>query len=88
MAFQFQSSSPPGFITLNPANKKTDQTLSTPLDMEQLIYHTRIALVDTIASLQDSAWGMIPIAEMHELLTKINDILDNAVCKSYFSLPF
>ena len=54
---------PPDNITLNPANKRIDQSLSdfqtgiiaaapATLDTEQLISHTRTAVVDTIASLQ------------------------------------
>ena len=92
MAFGFQSSSPLENITLNPAYKKADQSLSdfqtgigvvahATLDMEQFIPHTRTALVDTIASLQDSLGGVIPVVEAHELLTKIHDILDNATAK-------
>ena len=48
---------------------------------EELISHTRTALVDTIASLQDSDGGVIPVLEVHELLTKIHDILDNGMLK-------
>ena len=50
------------------------------LDTEQLISHTRTALADTIASLLDSD-GVIPVSEVHELVAKIHDILDNAVAK-------
>ena len=57
-AFGFWASLPPDNITLNPANKKTDQNLSdfqtgtdaaahATLDIEQVISHTRAALVDT-----------------------------------------
>ena len=56
---------PPDHITLTPANRKADQSLSefetgicaadhATLDMEQLISHLRVALVDTISSLPDS----------------------------------
>ena len=62
MAFGFQSSSPPDNITLNPAKRKKDQSLSdfqagidvtthATLDTEQLISHARTAVVNTIASL-------------------------------------
>ena len=51
------------------------------LDTTQLISHTRTVLVDTIASLQHSDGGVIPVSEVYELLTKICDILDNAVSK-------
>ena len=58
-AFGFWASSPPDNITLNPANKKTDQSLSefhtgigaaahATLDEEHLISHTRTVLVDTV----------------------------------------
>ena len=47
--------------------------------MEQLISHTRIALVDTISSLHDSEGGVISVSEVCELCTKFNDILGNAV---------
>ena len=57
-----------GYITLNLANKKTNQYLSdfqtgsgagayATLDMEQLVSHTKTALVDIITSLQDSDGG-------------------------------
>ena len=48
--------------------------------MEQLISHIRTALVDTIAS-QDIDGGVIPVQEVLKFLTKIHDILENAVCK-------
>ena len=51
------------------------------LNTEQLIPYSRISLVDTISSLQDSEGGGIPISEVHELLIKIHDILDDAVSK-------
>ena len=44
--------------------------------MEQFIFHTRTAVVDTIASLHDSDREVVL-----ELVTKIHDILDNAVSK-------
>ena len=52
-AFGFWSSLPPDNIALNPANKKTEQTgigftAHATLDMEQLISHTRTAIVDTL----------------------------------------
>ena len=43
--------------------------------------HTRNALVDAIASLQTSDGGIIAASEVHELLTKIQDILENVVSK-------
>ena len=89
-AFAFQASLPTDNITLNPGNKGTDQSLLdfqtrigaatyATLDTEQLSSHTRTALVDTIASLWGSASGVIAALEVHDLLTKIHDILDNAV---------
>ena len=51
------------------------------MDTEQLISHTRTAVVDTIASLQDWEGNVIAASEVHELLTKIHDILDNTVPK-------
>ena len=77
---------------MNPAKKKTHQSLSdfetgigvvshVALDTEQLISHIRTALVDTIASPQDSDGERIPVVEVHELLTKTHGILDNAISK-------
>ena len=54
-----------------------DATLNT----EQLISHTRVTLVDTISSLQDPERGVISVSEVHELLTKIHEILDSAMSK-------
>ena len=70
VAFGFWTCSPPDSIILNPANKSTDQCLlhcetiiganaHATLDTEQLISHTRSALVDIIASLQCSEGGVI-----------------------------
>ena len=53
----------------------------TTLDMELLISHSRMALLDTITSLHDSDGGMIPVQEVLELLSKSHDILDNALSK-------
>ena len=69
----------PYFYTLNPANKRTDHSLSdfqtdigevayATLDTGQLISHTRIVLVDTIASVQGSDGGVITASEVYELL--------------------
>ena len=77
---------------MNPANKKTDQSLSdfqigigvatyAILDMEHLISHNRTDLMDTIISLQDCNGGVIPVAEVHKILTKIHDILDYAISR-------
>ena len=60
-AFGFQSSTQPDNITLTPANRKADQSLSefqtgiraaghATLNTEQLISCLRVALVDTISS--------------------------------------
>ena len=67
-AFGFLASSPPDNITLNPANKRTDQSLSNfqtgidaaahaTLNSEQLIYHTTTALIDTTASAEPWWWS-------------------------------
>ena len=45
---------------------------------KQLISHIRTTLGNTIVPLQGSDGGIIPISEVHELLTKIHDILDCA----------
>ena len=61
-AFGFWSSTPPDNITLNPTNRKADQSLSefqtgicaavhATIDTGQLILQLRVALVDTISSL-------------------------------------
>ena len=84
--FGFWSSTPPDNITLTPANRKADQILSefqigicaaahATFDREQLISHLRVALVDTISSLPDSEGGVIPVSEVHELLIKVHDIV-------------
>ena len=49
------------------------------LGTEQLTFHTRTALVDSVAPLQVSYGGMNATLELLELLTKIHYILDNAV---------
>ena len=56
-------------------------TCHATLDEEQLISHTRCALVDTFASLQGPNREVIPVSEVQELLTKIHDNQDNTVCK-------
>ena len=91
-AFGFQASTQPDNITLNSANRKADQSLSDfqsgvgatahpTVDMEQLISHLRVALVDTLSSLPDAEGGVTPVSEVHELLPKAHDILDKAVSK-------
>ena len=83
---------PPDNITLNPANNNIDQSLSdfqtgigtaahATLDTEQYISHTSTGLVDTIASLQDSDGKVTAALGVHELLTKIHDILDSAASR-------
>ena len=92
VAFGFWSSSPPDNITLTSANRKADQFPSyfqtgssaaahATLDTEQLISHLSIALVDTFSSVPNSEGGIIPASEVHELLLKVHNILDNAVSK-------
>ena len=88
-AFGFQSSTPPGNITLNPSNMKADQSLLTgigaaaytTLDTEQLISQIRVALADALSSLTDFEGRVISVSEVHALLIMIHDILDNAVSK-------
>ena len=78
-AFGFQSSSPPDIITLTPANKRADLSLSdfqtgigtaahATFDIEHLISCIRTAFVDTIAFLWDSDGGVILVQEVLELL--------------------
>ena len=78
-AFGFLASLPVDNMTLNPANKRTDQSLydfqtgigvvaHATLDTEQLISHSRTALVDTITSLQGFDGGLIAASEVHKLL--------------------
>ena len=91
-AFGFQSSTLPDNITLTSANRKGDHSLSdfqtgigaaahATLDMQQLISHLRVALLDTISSLPDSKGGVIPVSKVCELLIKVHDNLDNAVSR-------
>ena len=93
-------------FTLNAAVKKIDCILSdvqadidaaahATLDTEQLISHTRTVVADTVASVQDSDKDVILVSKVHELLTKILDIVYNAVCKKagnggrlYFRISF
>ena len=90
--FGFWASLSTDNFTLMPTNKVTDQSLCNFqtgigaaahafLDTEHLISHARTALVDTVASLQGSEGGMIVASEVHELLTKIYKIMDNALSK-------
>ena len=89
------ASLPPGNITLNhlnTVNKRSDRSVSDfqtgicadahdTLYTEQIISHTRTALVDTITSVQGSDGSVIATWEVHELLLKIHNMLANAVCK-------
>ena len=88
-AFQLWSSTPPDNITLTPANRKADQSLTefqtgigaaahATFNIEQLISHLRVALANT---LPDSEGGVIPVSRVCELFIKVHDILDNAVSK-------
>ena len=92
VSYGFQSSSPPDNITLTPANRTADQSLSefqtgigaaahATFDTEKLISHLRVALVDIVSSVPDSEGGVISVSKVHELLLKVHDILDNAVSK-------
>ena len=59
------------------------------MDTGQFISHTQTALIDTVVSLQGSESVVIPASEVHELLTKIHDILDDSLSKcSYFAYLF
>ena len=91
-AFGFQSLTPPDNINLTSAYRKADQSLSdlktgvgaathATFDTEQLISHLRVAVLDTLSSLPNSEWGIIPVSEVHELLLKVHDIFDDAVSK-------
>ena len=90
--FGFWVCIPPDNITLNSANRKADQYLSdfqtdvgatahANLDMEQLISHFQVVLVDTLSSLPEAGRGVIPVSEVCELLLRIHDILDKVVSK-------
>ena len=79
VAFGLQASTSPDKITLNTANKKTDQSPSNfqtgigaaahaTLSTEQLFSHTRATLVDAVASLQGYDRGFITTSKVHELL--------------------
>ena len=96
-AFGSCPSLPPNNITLNPANKRTDQSFSdfwtgigapahVTLDCKQFISHSRTAYGNKIASLQCSDGGVIATSEVHELLTNTHDILDSTVSKQVGNL--
>ena len=81
-AFGFQASTPPDNITLNSDfQTSVGATAHATLDMEQLISHFRVNLLDTLSSLPDAVGGVIPVSEVCELLPKVHEILDNAVSK-------
>ena len=91
-AFGFQSSTQLDNIALTPTNRKADQRLAefqagivtaahATLNTEQQFSCLRFALVYTISSLPNSAGGVIHVSEVHALLIKVHDILDNAVSK-------
>ena len=81
----------PAAFNLTPANRKADWSLSgfqtcigaaaahATLDIKQLISCLRAVLNDSISSLPDSEGGFIHVPEVHELLTKVHDITDDAV---------
>ena len=96
-AFGFQASTPPDNITLNSGNRKVDQSLSdfqtgvgaaayATLDMEHVICHLWVALVDTLSSLPEAEGDVIPVSEVHELLLMIHDILDRGVSEQVGNL--
>ena len=91
-AFGFWAFTPLDNITLSSANRKADQglydfqtgvggTAHATLDMEQLISHLWVALVDTLSLLPSAEGGVIPVSEVHGILLKIHDILDKTVSK-------
>ena len=59
----------------------TGSAVYASLDTGQLISYTRTTLVNTIASLQGSDGGAIPVLKVYKWLTKIDNILDNALSK-------
>ena len=90
--FGFWSSTSLDNITLTSANRKADQSLSAlqtgigaaahaTLETEQLFSCLRVALLDTLSCLPYPEGGIIPVSEVHELLLKIQNILDSAVSK-------
>ena len=91
-AFGFKASTPPDNTSLNFANRKVDQFLSSfqtvlgaaahaTLDTKQLISLLQVALVDTLSSLPEAEGDVIPVSEVCELLLRICGILDKAVSK-------
>ena len=86
VAFEFWDSTPQDNITLNPDDKKTDQSLS---DFQTGIATTTHATSETDCIcwyhclLQASDRGIIPVTEMHGFFYKIHDILDNALSKCF-----
>ena len=90
-AFGIQASLPSDNITLNPGNKRTESlsdfqtgigaAVYATLDTEWHISHTKTAVLDTVATLHDFDGGVIAVSEVYEQLTKIRDILDNALFK-------
>ena len=92
VAFGFWASTPSDNISLNSTNRKADQSLSNfqtgvgatahaTLDIEQLISHLQVALVDTLSSLPEAEGDVLPMSEVCELLLRIHGILDKAVFK-------
>ena len=80
------------YNTMNLANKTIDHNLSNfRLELGWLLMQLwikrclflkqELCLFMPITSLQISAREVIPISKVHELLTKIHDILDSDVCK-------
>ena len=83
---------PPDNFSLNPANNRTDQSLSdfqtdigvathASLDTEQHISCTRAALLDTVASMMGSGGWIISVSEVHKPLITSHYILDSALPK-------
>ena len=93
----FWASLPPDNITLNPANKRTNESLSdfqthigktvhATIETEQLISHTRTALLDKSISLRGSDGGLIAASVVHGLLTVIHDIVGSAMSKWSYNM--
>ena len=68
-------------ITFFSILRHTGAAVLDTFDIEQCNSHIKIALVDTTASLKGYNGEVIPVEEVHGLLTKIHDLMGNAVSK-------
>ena len=64
-------------ISLSDFQKAIGAATHGTLDEEKLISHTRTIFVDMLTSLQGCPEEVIQVSEVHELITKIHDILGN-----------